>query len=181
MGRKKIRKNSVADEKIAPFIGYKSHVDKNDDYCQTKLIESGWRINFDSYPKAFGTFFMLHNETVNIWSHFIGCGIFICLLVLVLMNDLGDDPTVPKWPLIVHLIAYALMMGASSYYHLFMCVSIETQVRLLNFDYTGIGVSIFGTITSMFYYGYWCEEFLFYRHLWLGIVWTASLIGIIWA
>ena len=43
-------------------------------------IETGYRINFDTFWKLGKSLFMLHNETVNIWSHLIGALAFVVLM-----------------------------------------------------------------------------------------------------
>lgn len=42
-----------------------------------KYIETGYRIGYDSHYKAFMSLFELHNETGNVWSHLIGCLVFV--------------------------------------------------------------------------------------------------------
>lgn len=46
-----------------------------------EYIKHGYRIGFDSSKKVFGSLFILHNESVNIWSHLLGVLmviVFIC-------------------------------------------------------------------------------------------------------
>jgi hypothetical protein len=43
-------------------------------------ILTGYRINFNTMKRIFSTIFMIHNETVNIWTHLIGVLFFICLI-----------------------------------------------------------------------------------------------------
>jgi hypothetical protein len=43
-------------------------------------IETNWRINYNTYEKCMDTLFMWHNETVNVWSHILGCLFFFCLM-----------------------------------------------------------------------------------------------------
>lgn len=42
-------------------------------------IQQGYRINFNSIRKLLKSLFMVHNESVNIWSHLLTFLIFICL------------------------------------------------------------------------------------------------------
>ena len=44
-----------------------------------KHVWSGYRINFRSYFNATKSILMIHNETVNVWSHLIGALVFIYL------------------------------------------------------------------------------------------------------
>ena len=48
-----------------------------------KYIETGYRIGYNTYYKAFMSLFELHNETGNVWSHIIGALIFMCFLLYV--------------------------------------------------------------------------------------------------
>jgi len=45
-----------------------------------QYIKTGYRINFNSYGKLFRSLFMLHNETVNIWTHIVGGVVFMYLV-----------------------------------------------------------------------------------------------------
>lgn len=40
-------------------------------------IQHGYRKNFDTLGKIMRSIFMLHNETVNIWTHLLGGILFI--------------------------------------------------------------------------------------------------------
>ena len=44
-----------------------------------KHIWSGYRVNFKSYLIATKSILMIHNETVNVWSHLFGALVFIYL------------------------------------------------------------------------------------------------------
>jgi adiponectin receptor len=44
-------------------------------------ITHGYRINFDSPKKILKSLFMVHNESVNIWSHFVPA-IIICIVII---------------------------------------------------------------------------------------------------
>ena len=48
--------------------------------CHNAHIKKGYRINFNSYWKLSKSLFMLHNETINVWSHIIGMLIFFYLV-----------------------------------------------------------------------------------------------------
>lgn len=46
-----------------------------------EFILRGYRIGFNSRPKILKSLFLLHNETVNVWSHLIGVIVFLGLLI----------------------------------------------------------------------------------------------------
>lgn len=48
-----------------------------------EYVKSGYRINIQGIRNIAWTFFQIHNETVNVWSHFLGKVLFITLGVLI--------------------------------------------------------------------------------------------------
>jgi hypothetical protein len=46
-----------------------------------EYILRGYRIGFNTKAKILKSIFMLHNESVNVWSHLIGVFVFIALLI----------------------------------------------------------------------------------------------------
>jgi adiponectin receptor len=45
-----------------------------------EFILSGYRINFTTSKSILRSLFLLHNETINVWSHILGVLFFISLL-----------------------------------------------------------------------------------------------------
>ena len=54
--------------------------------ADNKFLLTGYRINFTTGKRICKSLFMFHNETINIWSHMIGVGFFICLLVWIMLS-----------------------------------------------------------------------------------------------
>lgn len=48
-------------------------------------ITHGYRIGFDTPRKILRSLFMLHNESINIWSHFVPALLLICFIVYMLV------------------------------------------------------------------------------------------------
>ncbi len=46
-----------------------------------EFILRGYRIGFNTKTKIIKSLFMLHNESVNVWSHLFGMLVFIALLI----------------------------------------------------------------------------------------------------
>jgi len=44
-------------------------------------IHKGYRINFNTIRQLFKSLFMIHNESVNIWSHLIPFLVFVGVMV----------------------------------------------------------------------------------------------------
>ena len=58
-----------------PFIG---SIDQAEEFQRTnKHIKRGYRVNFNTFWDTTKTLFMIHNETVNVWSHLIGALVFV--------------------------------------------------------------------------------------------------------
>jgi adiponectin receptor len=49
-------------------------------------IMRGYRMNFTTIKQIWRSLFMIHNESVNIWSHLLGALFFLLLLYHVIMN-----------------------------------------------------------------------------------------------
>jgi adiponectin receptor len=48
-------------------------------------ITTGYRIGFHTFKQALRSFFMWHNETLNVWTHFCGKILFMGLIFVTLM------------------------------------------------------------------------------------------------
>jgi adiponectin receptor len=46
-----------------------------------EYIFRGYRIGFNTKTRIFKSLFMVHNESVNVWSHLIGATLFLLLIV----------------------------------------------------------------------------------------------------
>ena len=71
--------------KKVPYIG--DYDDENlDDFIRdNEYLRTGYRIFFHTYDVCAKSLFMMHNETVNVWSHLIGSLIFIGMIFYVLV------------------------------------------------------------------------------------------------
>jgi len=63
---------------VAPFIGDIEHVPPF--MVDNEFINHGYRIGFNSTKKILRSLFILHNESVNVWSHLFGVLLFIILI-----------------------------------------------------------------------------------------------------
>ena len=53
-----------------PFIGMMEEAPEYHRYNQ--FIKGGYRINYFTWRSTLWSLFQCHNETVNVWTHFIG-------------------------------------------------------------------------------------------------------------
>ena len=49
-------------------------------------IRRGYLLNCNTIPKVFKSLFMIHNETINIWSHLIASIIVIILIIYTILK-----------------------------------------------------------------------------------------------
>ncbi len=80
-------------------------------------------------------------------------------------------------PLFVQIFASIIMFSCSCYYHLFLCESEQRGKLLRCFDFVGICIMICGGTTPPFYYGFMCEETVFWSRLYIGTTWTICIIA----
>ena len=69
----------VASKERGPFIGT---IQEAPAYLvDNENVRSGYRINFTSNSLIFKSLFMIHNESVNIWSHLLGAIFFVGMIL----------------------------------------------------------------------------------------------------
>ena len=86
---KKIQKNDVnpKEKEVSKNLDNKIIVGKYSeapDYLKdNEYIKEGYLINCNSFNKVFRSILVCSNETINIWSHLIGCIISILLIIFI--------------------------------------------------------------------------------------------------
>ena len=85
----------------------------------------------------------LHNESFNVWSHLLGCGIFVAILIHVSSCDAaaGLPPAaaaLERWPLYVFVLSAIGCLFASAIYHLCGMANERWHAHLASLDYVGI-------------------------------------------
>ena len=68
-----------------PFIG---KFEDAPEYHQTynPHLKSGYRINYSTWSSLFKSLFQCHNETINVWTHFIGFWVVIGFFLATLLD-----------------------------------------------------------------------------------------------
>lgn len=128
-----------------------------------RFVLSGYRPQLN-VAGALATFPQLHNESVNVWSHFIPALYFIYMAL---------HPPVTTWIVGFAQWSYVCIFVASTIYHLFMpcCRSRGGYVRLISCDVLGALLSITVSAYSFILYGYRCTPES-------TVTWCASLFGL---
>jgi len=69
-------------ESKKPFIGRYDQYPVN--LRDNEWLTTGYRCEFNTWADIWRSLFMWHNETVNVWSHMLGCiGFIIAVFVVI--------------------------------------------------------------------------------------------------
>ena len=123
-------------------------------------IKSGYLMNCHTITTACKCALMLHNETINIWSHLLGTIFTIILVIYTIICIEVDTNDLSKVPLFIMLFSAFLCLTFSTAYHLLCPISININTVLSRFDYAGISLLIAGSCYPPYSYFFHCEPFL---------------------
>lgn len=135
------------------------------------FIHTSYRRITPSYTHALRSLFYLHNESVNIWSHLIGCAIFAASSVYIynvarpryLEHANSTDVAV----FACFFGGAMLCLGMSATYHGLVDHSEQVAKWGNKLDYTGIVALIVGSYVPALYYGFYCQPVLLQSYLYL--------------
>ena len=140
-------------------------------------MRTGYRIRYNTWRLILGSFFQIHNETVNIWTHFLGLLSLIYVITRISADKETDeseviDHNVSKWPVYVMIGSAMVCMSCSTFCHLLWSKSPTWCIVSTAMDYQGILFLIFGNGVPIVTYRYACGDLIMYGYLLNG----ASLI-----
>ncbi|KAI4089514.1 MAG: hypothetical protein LQ344_005340 [Seirophora lacunosa] len=131
----------------------------------------------NSLAKCLQSLLYLHNESVNIHSHLLGCFLFLFIGIFLYVFE-GREHGVERSDVLVLGAFFAGAVGClgmSAAYHCVSCHS-ERWARWANRgDYVGIVGLIWGSFVPSLWYGFFCERDWALRWGYLGMI---SIIGI---
>ncbi|XP_039631842.1 adiponectin receptor protein 1-like [Polypterus senegalus] len=139
--------------KVIPFEMLPSWVKDNN------FLHNGHRPPMPSFQACFRSIFLIHTETVNIWTHLIG---FIVILVLginyMFIPEINFvNPFQEKLAISLLFVGTGLCFLFSFMFHTFICHS-ERVSRIFNkLDYYGIAFMIVGCFLPWLYYSLYCS------------------------
>ncbi|KAJ3243302.1 Progestin and adipoQ receptor member 3 [Chytriomyces hyalinus] len=158
-----------------------------------KDIHRWYRCGY-SYQENWISLFHLHNETFNIWIHYIGCALFVGVAVHAVFIHPRLDPLtrlIPFAPIPVnsftstdryilagHAIASAFTFVTSGVFHMHLSHSFDAYVFYGCWDYSGISATVAGTGVSTSIYLLACEEAWFRRCTLAGVI-AVNLVGVL--
>ncbi|EPS38644.1 hypothetical protein H072_7578 [Dactylellina haptotyla CBS 200.50] len=139
---------------------------------ENEYIHTGYRPPSYSAKKSFRSILAIHNETINIWTHIVGCIIFLVIPIYVFTTEIpprykiatAEDVAVCT----VYFIGAAICLFLSSTYHTFMNHSPKYLSVSIQLDYLGISILIYTAMIPLIYYGFVCDHRL--RNIYWGVV-----------
>jgi len=133
-------------------------------YRSNPFILTGYR-DKTTFFGCLKSVLLLHNETINIWSHLLGFAFFVGIflrdiLFLIPSKESGVEVTQTDFFVLCTLIiCYQACMILSSLYHTFTCHSQQWSENCLTLDLIGITMALLATYLSGIYYAFWCAPF----------------------
>ena len=116
-------------------------------------VLSGYRpVSMGIFP-CLRSAFLLHNETLNIWTHMLP--VFYFLYFLWLDAEMWIEMDLPydqRFPLYGYILGICILFGTSSCAHWLNCVSWHWRHVFFMLDYGAI--SVYGVATAVAYYFY---------------------------
>ncbi|KAL3274274.1 hypothetical protein HHI36_015682 [Cryptolaemus montrouzieri] len=144
-----------------------------------KMIEAGWSVcHFHHLPKwlqdndyllfghrpplpsfdaCFKSIFRLHTETGNIWTHMLGCLVFIGIATCFHLRPHLDVQLPDKMVFGVYFIGAIICLGFSTLFHTVNCHSEVIGRIFLKLDYCGIVFLIVGSYVPWLYFVFYCH------------------------
>jgi len=121
------------------------------------FLHTGHRPQLKSFYLCFKSIFRIHTETVNIWTHLIGCLAFLGIAVYFLTRPSHEIKVQEKMMYTLYFMGAIICMGLSAAFHTLHCHS-EVVGRLFSkLDYCGIAVLIMLSFVPWLYYGFYCQ------------------------
>ncbi|KAG1178050.1 hypothetical protein G6F70_001967 [Rhizopus microsporus] len=135
------------------------------EWQENEYILSGYRF-YQTSNACLKSIFMIHNETINIWSHLLGFIFMSCLCIYGFNSHFSDASFSDRTVLITFCVAALKCLFCSSLYHTFICHS-HRQVKLFTatLDYMGIAFLITASVLVSEYYGYYCRPIMRNRYM----------------
>ena len=121
--------------------------DEVEDYRRhNEYVITGYRMNY-TWRQAFGSLWYMHNEVWNVWSHLVGCIVFIVIGIHSYYTWLAEGTVADKIFFLPWCIASVYCCFASSFFHLTDCLGEKWYQLGVRLDYTGIVALIPGSVS----------------------------------
>lgn len=132
-------------------------------------LHTGHRPPLNSFWACFQSIFRVHTETVNIWTHLLGCIGFMGIAAYFLTRPSSEIKVQEKVVFMLYFAGTIICLGLSSAFHTLHCHSEWVGKLFSKLDYCGIAVLIMVSFVPWLYYGFYC-------HLYSKLVYTCVVL-----
>lgn len=73
--------------KKGAYLGPKHEANPHEVY--NEFIYTGYRINYTTWSVTLKSIFQFHNESVNVWTHFVGFVVGLISVIVVCCSQIG--------------------------------------------------------------------------------------------
>jgi len=140
-----------------------------------EFIQSRYRPELRSHRKCFRSILTVHNETGNIWSHMLGCFIFLGLALVFFVDHTSSSRQ--KLVFSSFFTGAVLCLALSTIFHTVMCHSQDVNKFYNKLDYVGISLLTIGSYVPWTYYGFYCHTT--FQAVYIGVICVLSALTII--
>jgi adiponectin receptor len=148
--------------------------DKVPEYLQDNDFIRKYYRSCYSYAESYMSFFQIHNQTGNIWTH--ACGTLLFVYLIFDLWTYGEYLYEDQILLTVFLCCSTYTLFFSSIFHLHICVSLEVERFWGCLDHSGISASIAGGSIAVMYLLLHCDGNV--RLWWTILLATCNMVGI---
>lgn len=120
--------------------------------------------------------FMLHNETVNIWTHILAALGYLSYLVwsIVVYGNTIETYTIQAIIFYSYIVFSFICFSFSSIMHTFYPMSEHVCNRLMSLDYSGIFINMTSAISAFIYFSFYCN--VVYQKLYFILLTTVTFV-----
>ncbi|CAH0546159.1 unnamed protein product [Brassicogethes aeneus] len=123
-----------------------------------EYITFGHRPPIPCVKTCFQSIFRIHAETGNIWTHLVGCILFIGITVYFTYSQYVKIPDSKEtWVFLAFFAGAILYLGFSTIFHTLYCHSQNVSKLFSKLDYCGISLLIMGSFVPWVYFGFYCH------------------------
>ena len=163
---------AVGEKELIDDIKIVNWTQLNEWQQDNEFIYDGYVQETNSVTKCMKSLKMMHNETINIWTHLIPSFFYLLLLIFftdfmlekkltqILGSDHGAMDTIDYIMVNIFLLGAFLCLFCSSCFHCFKQHSENISNLWSKADYMGIIILISTSIISLLYYGFHDNLFL---------------------
>ena len=147
-------------------------------YKHNKYILNHYRKMNQSINYYIKSIFKLHNETFNIWTHFVASLFFLSFLIVNVSmppyRSRIDKYVTQAFVFYSNIISSFLCFTLSTIMHIFYPINEIICNRLMILDYMGIFINITGTASAFIYFSFYCQEI--YQQLYFILLSSATVL-----